>query len=349
MRVGLIHYSEDYHKLCETVARVCYQSYHKDDEKSHNFIKAIMAKGHISIASVGNIVFGVAGFNSLDQFTAVTTDLLTFKEINPFVKVTTPDSKKNPDTQVGVIISMNMLSYLDILNAKDDYDWSSPLLSSMMKVTDGIPALRWFYDKSTVLPESENKYTAKGQPKLYEPIILEEDYTILKEKGLTAHELDVHSSVTVNFTTDRSAGLQFWRHWAGGCELSQRYVERGTAEFRDMVGLDQQLEYLLTVGANSVDTEELKSMLSQHKDNTMYAYESILELCKKIGIRGGRAKEIARSILPNSITTQIIQNRPYRNWKHLFKLRDSSHAQREIQEDVIKIKEAFTAAGIPTE
>lgn len=348
MKVGLIHYTEDYHKLAETVARVCYQSYHKDADNSHNFIKAIMAKGHISIASVGNIVFGVAGFNSLDQFTAITTDLLTFKEINPFVKVTTPDAKKNPDTQIGIIVSMNMLSYLDIVNAKNDYDWASPLLSSMMKVTDNVPCLRWFYDKSVQLPEAPNTYTAKGTPDLYEPIILEEDYTILKEKGLSDHELDVHASITVNFLTDRSAGLQFWRHWAGGCELSQRYVSRKDSKFRELVDLDKVLNYKVEVGARQSDADALLKELGQVQDNIMASYEEILELCQKIGIHQGRAKEVARSILPNSIVTQIIQNRPYRNWKHLFKLRDSNHAQREIQEDAIHIKKKFDELGIPT-
>lgn len=349
MKVGLIHYTEDYHKLVETVARVCYQSYHKDDEKSHNFIKAIMAKGHISVASVGNIVFGVTGFSSLDQFTAVTADLLTFSEINPFVKVTMPDAKKNPDSNIGVIVSMNMLTFLDIYNARDDYEWGSPLFASMLKITDKVPCLRWFYDKTVKLPEEANQYTAKGIPTLYNPILLEEDYTALSEKGLTAHELDVHASVTLNFITDRSAGLQFWRHWAGGCELSQRYVERGTAEFREMVDLDKLLQYKVSAGARSLDVDSLNTTLSNAKEEAISSYDEILHLCKSLNIHQGRAKEIARSVLPNNIVTQIIQNRPYRNWKHLFKLRDSNHAQREIQEDVIHMKKLFSKAGIPTE
>lgn len=347
MKVGLIHYTEDYHKLCETVARVCYQSYHKDDEKSHNFIKAIMAKGHISIASVGNLVFGVAGLSSLDQYAALMTDLHTFKEINPFVKTTSPDAKKNPDSNIGILISMNMLSFLDIYNNREEYDWASPLLVSMIKLTDEIPCLKWFYDKSVVLPETKNTFTAKGTPKLYNPIILDEDYTILKEKGLTDYELDVHSQVTVNFLTDRSASLQFWRHWAGGCELSQRYVERGTAEFRDLVGLDEMLKYKVDTGSSETDAEMLKDILETAKEDVMNNYGDILETAKKLGIQAGRAKEIARSILPNSITTQVIQNRPLRNWKHLFHLRDSSHAQREIRADVIPMKEEFVKLGIP--
>lgn len=348
MKVGLIHHTVDYHKLCETVARVCYQSYHKDAEDSHNFIKAIMAKGHISIASTGNLVFGVAGiYQSLEDMSSVLFDLNTFREINPYVKVTLPDAKKNPDSNIGTIVSMNMLAFLDIYNKRDEYDFATKLFDMMLEVVNKIPEIRWFYDKGIILPNKENIYTAKGTPKLYEPIILEEDYTALKEKGLTEHELDIHSQVTVNFITDRSSGLQFWRHMAGGCELSQRYVSRTSAEFRDMVGLEASLVYKESTGTPPALTNTLRSLLSESQEDTMKRYDDILTVCKDIGLHAGRAKEIARSILPNAITTQLIQNRPLRYWLQLFKLRDSSHAQKEIQADVIKIKEQFTAAGIP--
>lgn len=116
MKVGLIHHTEDYHKLCEMTARECYQSYSKLSETSENFIKGIMAKGHISVASTGNLVFGIAGFSGLDEYASTLTDLMTFKEINNYIRWTTPDSKKNPNSKVGLIVSMNMLTFLDINN-----------------------------------------------------------------------------------------------------------------------------------------------------------------------------------------------------------------------------------------
>lgn len=347
MKVGLIHYTEDYHKLCETVARVCYQSYHKDDEKSHNFIKAIMAKGHISIASTGNMVFGIAMGGGLDEFAGILSDLHTIKEINPFIKTTIPDAKKNPDTQVGFILSMNMLAFLDIYKKKDEYDFATKLVDMLFEITDKVPELRWFYDKNIILPEKKNQYTAKGTPDLYKPIILEQDYTILKEKGLTEYELGIHSQVTVNFLTDRSAGLQFWRHTAGGCELSQRYVSRGDAKFRDLVGLQELIAEKLDVAENKYAGEAIEEILGDIHIDIMNAYDELLKYCKEAGIHAGRAKEIARSILPNSITTQLIQNRPLRYWLHLLDLRDTSHAQKEIRADVIEIKKAFDALGIP--
>lgn len=331
MKVKLIYSTPNYHKLVETTARVCYQSWHKDDEKSHNFIKAIMSNGHISVASVGNMVFEV-DTNTGEEDTNLLSDVLTMKEINTFLKFT--QWQKDFNEVNGYKLSMNMLTFLDIYKERGNYIWCSDLLDLIISKLDKVPHLKWFYDKSVELPEIKNEYTAKGIPSLYEPIILDEDYTALKALGLTDYELGIHATITANFIVDRAASLQSWRHWSGGCELSQRYVERGNAVFRDLVDFDYP---------------EVTAIINEHREQTMERYERILQTCADNEIRKGRAKEAARSILPNDITTQLIQCRPYRNWIHLFKLRDSNHAQREIQEDVIHLKRVLNEIGIPTD
>lgn len=331
MKVKLLHATPGYHKLVETVARVCYQSYTKDAPNSHNFIKAIMAKGHISIASVGNMVFEVdrESFEDTSQVNYLFRDLLTTHEITPFVKWSFPDDKVNPSERV--FISMNMLTFLDLYNARDKYVWISNLIDALIDETDKVPHLKWFYDKSVQLEEAPNEYTAKGTPSLYKPIVLDEDYTVLKALGLNEYELGIHAQITMNFILDRAASLQSWRHWSGGCELSQRYVERGNAEFRDLVNFDYP---------------EVKAIINEHREETMERYDRILQVSAANEIRKGRAKEAARSILPNDITTQIIQSRPYRNWQHLFNLRDSTHAQAEIREDVRAMKQVLSDMNV---
>lgn len=344
MEIKLLHHTKDYHKLVECVARVCYQSYEKDAPNSHNFIKAIMAKGHISVASVGNLVFEVTLSDDYDrhisQMSGLLMDLATMHEITPFIKWSFPDAKKNLFGRI--LISMNMLTLLDIHKEYENYEWTRDLVNALIAETDKIPYLKWFYDKSVQLEESPNEYTAKGTPSLYEPIVLDEDYTALKALGLNDYELGIHATITMNFITDRSASLQFWCHWAGGCELSQRYVERGNAEFRDLVGLEQFITDYVNEHTGDVLAQQnalgLKVALYNAQTGVINDYDFILKMCDKIGIRKNRAKEIARSILPNNITTQIIQSRPYRNWQHLFNLRDTNHAQAEIREDVRAMK-----------
>lgn len=327
MDVKLIYSTKDYHKLVETVARVCYQSYHKDDVNSHNFIKAIMSKGHISIASVGNMVFSVKGVN-----TAFKIFLIEAHEVTPFIKWTV--EKPESDTNFECLISMNMLTFLDIYNAQHELSFTANYaFNCFVSQVAQVPCLKWFFDKSTQLDEVPNEYTGKGLPSLYEPIVLDEDYTALKALGLNDYELGIHATLTMNFITDRSASLQFWRHWSGGCELSQRYVKRDDSRYRPLIGIE----------------EDVQALLDGINERNLQDYTAIYEYCKEKGMRDGRAKEVARSVLSNGIFTQLIQSRPYKNWVHLFKLRDTKHAQSEIQEDVIHLKRVLREVGVPCE
>lgn len=358
MKVGLIYHTKDYHKLVEMAARECYQSYSKLSETSENFVKGIMAKGHISIASTGNIVFGISGFTGLEEYAGVMTDLMTMKEVNNFIRWTTPDSKMNPDSKVGVIVSMNLLTFLDLNSNIGKYDSSTELFESFKRLIHRVPELSWFiHDKKTIQPK-ENPYTAKGEPGLYDPVILTEDYTDLKSKGLTDYELDVHATITMNLKVDRAIGLQIWRHadMTGGTELSQRYVKRDGAEYRPMLEFESEkypdfTKYLekypdTTEEEAKVRYDNMVQELESNLDYQVKFYTEFRDDLVDLGVRLSRAKEISRAVLPNAMTTKIINCRPLRQWKHLLDLRDTNHAQKEIQKDVQAIKRAFDKAGI---
>ncbi|WP_411685036.1 FAD-dependent thymidylate synthase [Aeromonas caviae] len=359
MKVGLIHHTEDYHKLVEMAARECYQSYHKLGEESHTFIKGIMAAGHISIASTGNIVFGIAGFTGVEEYMNAMSDLMTMKEINNYIRWTSPDPKKNPDSKIGVIVSMNMLTFLDINNQANDYELNTNLFELFKRLVNRVPEMGWFINDKTKLEPIENQFTAKGEPQLYKPIILTEDYTALKEKGLTDYELDVHATVTMNLKVDRATGLQIWRHadMAGGTELSQRYVDRTNAEYRKMLGFEkgvypENLKEKFTAATGQSERlaqfayDNLVEEVYSNIEGSISDYAELRDRLVSFGVRKSRAKEIARSMLPNAMTTKIINCRPLRQWKHFLNLRDTNHAQKEIRADAQAIKKAFEEAGI---
>ncbi len=325
----LLYYTEDYPKLVEMVARQCYQSFGKVSDTSHSFIRSIMSKGHLSVASVGNIVFGISVFDEEAML-----GLLKMKEINNFIRWTIPPA--HHDSQYKVILSMNMLSFLDVKNAVDAGSLI-PLFDALKELVDEAPDLSWFYDRDTVVPSKQNCYTLLPEPNFYAPVLLSEDYTLLKKRGLSEEELSVHATITINYMTDRSTGLQLWRHgdMTGGTELSQRYVNRGNAQFRELIGFESTMaigEPLAPV------SRKVASLFAQANEQ----YNQLLEELADLGVHQARAKEVARSILPNAIATHIIQCRPLKQWQHLFNLRDSSHAQNEAAADVRSIKQLFT-------
>jgi len=352
MKVKMIYHTPEYHKLVEAIARVCYQSYGKLSPTSHSMIKAIMNKGHLSIASSGNIVFEISAVRDQGELSHLLDTILSMKQINNFVRVSTPQHVANSGRPI--LISMNMLTLTDILNSTDFPYLNSDMMTGIVAETNEVPYLRWFYDKDVEVPPSDNPYIPN--PTLGNPFILSEDYTVLKELGLTDYELDIHATVTVDMITDRASGLQMWRHgdMTGGCELSQRYCDRSSAEFRPMVDVSSYPHKLSTYAeANEVTIHEAEEhydavleTMNNHLQQSLDLYTDLNDTLKELGVSGKRAKEIARSILPNAITTRIIQCRPLRQWKHFFHLRDSNHAQPEIQVDTWAIKEAFTAAGI---
>lgn len=335
MKVEMLHVTPEYHKLVESVARVCYQSYHRVNEESHKMLRGIMGKGHLSVASVGNIVFGITqeydNYGHTDDEWQIPNELLKYKEINNFIRWTEKDAKKNPDSKYDFVVSFNVLTLMDILKKRDQYDLDDQpeMLTKMLNHLMNVDDVRWFVDKDFKIVPSENKFCGL-KPTFYNPIVLSEDYTALKNV-LTPYELDVHATVTVDILTDRAIGLQMWRHgdMTGGCEMSQRYVDRSEAGYRIPVDLED------------VDIQMHKSLMSQG----ITSYEWYYEYYRDKGVRQGRAKELARNVLPN-IETRIIQCRPLRQWKHFFHLRDTTHAQKEMKEDAQALKEAFEKAGV---
>lgn len=352
MNVKMIYHTPELHKLVEAIARVCYQSYGKLSPTSHNMIKGIMTQGHLSVASSGNIVFQIGNFDGLPELYDTLDALLTYKQINNFIRWTTPTHKSAKGGKVT--ISMNLLTLMDIVGDIGDYLVSSTLLDSILNEVEKVPYLHWFFDPTVEVPPSDSPYIA--DPSLDAPVILSEDYTALKSLGLTAYELDIHATITVDMITDRATGLQMWRHgdMTGGCELSQRYCDRSSAVLRDMVDIslypDKLAAYAESEGLTMDEAREhytaVVDSIRGQLERTVDFYTDVNETLKELGVSAKRSKEIARSVLPNAMSTRIIQCRPLRQWKHFISLRDTVHAQPEIYADTQTLKKAFEEVGI---
>jgi len=318
-------------------------------------IKGIMNKGHVSVASSGNMVFNVSLENAdLQELLFLIESLILFKEVNNFIRWSTPANKGAKEGRV--LISMNMLTLLDIVKAKESGNMVFPeqVIDGILEEVKKVPYLHWFLNSSVEVPPSDNPYIKF--PSLGRPVILSQDYTALKELGLSDYELDIHATVTVDFLTDRASGLQSWRHadMVGGCELSQRYVDRSSSGFRPMVGIYEYPEGLkdyaeregLTMKEAKEHYDAVIQTLHNHNMETMSLYSDVMDTLEELGVSRKRAKEIARSILPNATITRIIQCRPLRQWKHFFDLRATVHAQPEIREDARSMMGAFEKEGI---
>lgn len=327
MKVELLHYTPHLHKLVEISARECYQSFSKLSPTSHKMLKGIMGKGHLSVASINSIVFGIT-LDHEDEALFTLDCLSVFKQINNFVRWTDTLHSDNVHSRFDYVVSMNILSLLDIHNNINDFNIITDLYDSILKEVSNVPEIYWFIDEETIIEPIDNPYKLTAQ--LGHPTILSEDYTALKDM-LTEYELNIHAQIFLNFVYDRATSLQMHRHCdqLSTLELSQRYVDLTNALYRIPTDLEGN-QYNLY---NSYMHSEIK------------AYGELKEALKDKGKL--RSQEIARNLLPN-VLTNVIQARPLRQWKHLIKLRNSTHAQREVREDIQALIAKFEELEIPT-
>jgi thymidylate synthase ThyX len=353
MKVSLIYSTPNYHKLVERAARRCYDSFHKCNLDSHRFIRGIMKKGHLSVAGHGNIVLAV---NTLDKngYFDILDSLVTFKEINNYIRWSRDDN-----SNWDIVISMNILTYLDVFTGLHENPHSfdhfnrakeGDLFKAITEAILDVPDLRWFVDHEYELEGSVNPYLTDATDLLL-PTVLSSDYASLKNKGLTDYELDIHSTVTVEIVSDRAMSLQDARHsdMMGRSEISQRYVTMSNFQYRTPMGINSNevFDVELDVDADGKSTAT-RAMTYDDMMNTIKAfYNSIFNHYKNKKIPELRAKEMARSVLPNATYTTYIDTRPLRQWKHFFKLRDDVHAQNEKQQDAKALLKAFRDVGIP--
>jgi len=158
-----------------------------------------------------------------------------------------------------------------------------------------VTAARECYNSSSIGITSDHK--------LFLAMLLA-DETPLEHAVFTFRITDVSRTLTHQLIRHRIASFN---------QQSQRYVEADGHYFTP------QLDYLET------DTHEL--IAAKYVSAMQFAYDSYFELID-LGVK----REDARYILPNATYSSIIMTMNLRSLRHLFKLRFSSRAQREIRD-----------------
>jgi len=131
-----------------------------------------------------------------------------------------------------------------------------------------------------------------------------------------------HSSVTVRIICDRGVSHELVRHrLAAYSQESTRYANYS----RDKFGSE------ITVIKPSFWPEgsEAYSIWERAMQQTESAYMELLQA-------GAKAQE-ARSVLPNSLKTEVVMTANLREWRHVLKLRCSKPAHPQIREIMLDL------------
>ena len=147
-----------------------------------------------------------------------------------------------------------------------------------------------------------------------------------------------HAFMTLEIETSKAVGIQLIRHRSFTFqEFSQRYQDVGLLD-----GMFEEIELRKQSEDNRQSSEEIfdpklpafdyigvnipvksSSLIKGHLVKTQRLYDDLLEK--------GVSRETARMVLPMCTKTKIYMTGPVRSWIHFFRLRDDSHAQKEIQ------------------
>lgn len=135
-----------------------------------------------------------------------------------------------------------------------------------------------------------------------------------------------HGAITVRFVVDRGVSHELVRHRvASFSQESTRYCNYGKDKFSN------ELTFIEPPFWSDVDTNMFT--WEQHCRDSESAYLDMLE--------HGATPQEARSILPNSLKTEVVMTANPREWRHVFKLRCDKAAHPQMREIMIPLFHEF--------
>ena len=188
---------------------------------------------------------------------------------------------------------------------------SYEILSNISK--EGLEELKQIERAGRTCYKSEERITEDGSSvKDFVEMLLEHGHEAMLE----------HSMLSVKFIVDRGVSHELVRHRiASFAQESTRYCNYSKDRFGN------QVTFVKPYFFDEITTE-YQFWLDSCKQ-AEEAYFALLEL--------GRSPQEARSVLPNSLKTEIVVTANYREWRTFFKLRTAPSAHPQMREVTIPL------------
>jgi thymidylate synthase (FAD) len=163
--------------------------------------------------------------------------------------------------------------------------------------------------------KSEDKITPDSARNFVKMIILRGHLSVLE-----------HQSITVRIICDRGVSHEIVRHrLASYTQESTRYCNYTKGKFGSEITVIEPCFW-------SQDDEKYR-VWKQTIEQIESGYNKLIEL--------GATPQEARSVLPNSLKTEIVMTMNLREWRHFFTLRTSPAAHPQMREIAIPLLKEF--------
>ena len=170
--------------------------------------------------------------------------------------------------------------------------------------------------------KSEGKITEDSAEKFIKGLLTRQHESVIE-----------HENVTVRFVCDRGVTHEIVRHRiASYSQESTRYCNYSGDKFDNqitVIDLASGFQYDLSKENDKAKYE----VWTKAMENAEQSYFRMLEL--------GATPQEARSVLPNSLKTEIVVTMNLRSWRNFFRLRVDSHAHPQMREVATRLYEEF--------
>lgn len=282
-------------QFIEKVGRTCYKSEDKiTDESAAKFVSGLIKRGHEAMLEHWSFIFETDGSHYQD----VRSD---WNKLMHWTAIPAEERLRPflrfTDNDYHCVISGNIRAWRDFAKAS---------------VTGFglIPDYMWGMVRYNPLffPEYQDYISADFVYDILLPITVKD---LVNEE-----EHKVHHDVTMKFTCDRGVSHELVRHRNSFAQESTRFCNYSANKFSNEI------------------TVVRPSWCSANEPLYFSWYES----CKRAEgdyfelLDNGATPQQARSVLPNSLKTEVIMTANMQNWDHFFKLRCAPDAHPDMQE-----------------
>lgn len=293
MRTGLETEFMTPEQFIEKVGRTCYKSEDKiTDDSAAKFVGNLIKRGHEAMIEHWNLIFRFANYI---EFTTFLESKTSMELVGYPFKLRVTDNETN-EGERRCIVSGNMRAWRDYIKAW--VDETSFIPANLFTVIRNNPI--FFPEYLSMIPETSPEYLI--------PITVND---------LTDEERKVHQDVTMKFICDRGVSHEIVRHRvASFAQESTRYCNYGQDKFGNEITVirpswctpDSRVYKLWWAGCLAAEV----------------AYFNLLT--------DGATPQEARSVLPNSLKTEVIVTMNLDGWNHFFGLRCAPSAHPDMQE-----------------
>lgn len=185
----------------------------------------------------------------------------------------------------------------------------------ILSPVNGAEILKSIEQAGRVCYKSEDKITNGSAEKFVAGIIKRGHEAVLE-----------HQSITVKFIVDRGVSHEIVRHrLAAYCQESTRYCNYYLGKYNAEITVIEPCFF-------EKESEAYK---------TWYKSMEQADAAYKVLVALGASPQEARSVLPNSLKTEVVMTANIREWRHFFKLRTAPAAHPQMREVAIPLLAEF--------